>query len=320
MHLADPGDVDGEPDHLGGRADRHHPARQRPVGGHPQRRAAQRQRARPGSPGRVEHPAGGRTVEDGGVAEEPGRRRVDRVPPHLRDGAALDHVAAAHQRHPVGDREGLLLVVGDQQRRGARRDEDVAQVEGEPLPQPPVERGERLVEQQQPRLDGQRTGQRDPLPLAAGQAGGAPVAEAGQADERQQLLDPPGRPGTRRPAQPQRVADVAGDALLGEQLPVLEHQREAASVRGDRGQVLAVVRDRAGLEPLQARHRPQQGGLARARRAEHGQHLAGRQVEADPVDGGHPGEADAEVTDLEHLRTLPRIPAGAAPPAPSRPR
>ena len=96
-----------------------------------------------------------------------GRRHTSPRSPLLHD------PAVAHHRHPVGDGERLLVVVGDHQRGGAGRAQDLAQVDGEPLAQAGVEGGERLVEQQQPRLDGQRPGQRDPLPLAAGQRGRA---------------------------------------------------------------------------------------------------------------------------------------------------
>ena len=65
-----------------------------------------------------------------------------------------------------------------------------AQVGGEPFAQAGVEGGERLVEQQQPGLDGQRPGQRDPLPLAAGEGGGQPVGVPLEPDEGEQLLDP----------------------------------------------------------------------------------------------------------------------------------
>ena len=52
-----------------------------------------------------------------------------------------------------------------------------------------VERAERLVEQQDLRLDGQRARERHPLALAARQLGRVALAEAVQLHQRQQLVD-----------------------------------------------------------------------------------------------------------------------------------
>ena len=68
--------------------------------------------------------------------------------------------------------------------------EDPAQVAGQPLAQPGVERGERLVEEQQPRAHGQAARQGDALPLAAGQRGRQPVGVPLQTDQLEQLGDP----------------------------------------------------------------------------------------------------------------------------------
>ena len=114
---------------------------------------------------RPRRPARRRTRGSGRSRRRPGARQTSsRVP-------VCTKPAGAHHRHPVGDRERLVVVVGDEQRRGALGPQDVAQVGGEPLAQAAVERRQRLVEQQQPGPDGQRPGQRDPLALAAGQRG-----------------------------------------------------------------------------------------------------------------------------------------------------
>src|SRR3546814_13334730 len=78
----------------------------------------------------------------------------------------------AHDHDPVRQLQGFLLVVGDE-------DGGVAGPVVE-LPQPAtqipahlrIQRPERLVEQEDPRPDRQRPGQRDPLALAAGKLGG----------------------------------------------------------------------------------------------------------------------------------------------------
>ena len=64
------------------------------------------------------------------------------------------------------------------------------QVRRQPLAQVAVERGQRLVEQQQPRAYGERPGQRHPLPLPAGEGVGGSLAVAGEPDELEQLRHP----------------------------------------------------------------------------------------------------------------------------------
>ncbi len=58
------------------------------------------------------------------------------------------------------------------------------------LAQLEVERAERLVEEQDGGLLGQRPGERDPLLLAAGQLGGQPIDEPAQPDQLEVLTRP----------------------------------------------------------------------------------------------------------------------------------
>ena len=133
---------------------------------------------------------------------------------------------------------------------------------------------------------GQAAGQGHPLPLAAGQGAGQPLGVPLEAHQREQLLDPTALLGSTGPApapQPQGVAHVAGDGQMVEELAVLEHQREAAAVRGQPGHVLPVPRDLAAglLEPGDA---AQQRGLAAPGGADEREDLAGRDVEVDGAD------------------------------------
>ena len=60
---------------------------------------------------------------------------------------------------------------------------DLAQLRAHALAQHRVEIRERLVEQQDRRLDDQRARQRDALALSAGQLVGKPLLDAGQTDD-----------------------------------------------------------------------------------------------------------------------------------------
>ena len=94
-----------------------------------------------------------------------------------------------HDHDLVGHLEGFFLIVGDED----AGDVNLVVQPAEPLPQLlphlGVECAERLVEQQHLRLDGQRPGQRHPLPLAAGKLRGIPLFQPFQPDQVQQLLD-----------------------------------------------------------------------------------------------------------------------------------
>ena len=111
-----------------------------------------------------------------GACNELGRR------PEL-DEAAVDE-------HPDPGREsgGVLEVVGHQQRRNADLMEKITQLEADGDACVCVERGRRLVEQQDPRPAGKRPRERDPLALparqlvraGAGQVGDPEALAAGQ--------------------------------------------------------------------------------------------------------------------------------------------
>src|SRR5205823_6678074 len=84
-------------------------------------------------------------------------------------GAVLLETAAIHNRDPVGHGEGLLLIVGDIDGRQAELPLELAQLHLHLGPELPIEGRERLVEQQQGRLDHDRAGQRNPLLLTTGE-------------------------------------------------------------------------------------------------------------------------------------------------------
>ena len=95
------------------------------------------------------------------------RRRREVV--DLERRADLLDPALAHDHDPVGQRERLLLVVGDVDGGDPELALDRPDLLAQDDPDLGVERGQRLVEQQDLRLDGQRAGEGHALLLAAGQ-------------------------------------------------------------------------------------------------------------------------------------------------------
>jgi hypothetical protein len=160
-----------------------------------------------------------------------------------------------------------------------------------------VERGERLVEQQQGRFGGERPGQRHPLGLPAGELARLAVGQVGQSD--------PGQPRDRggvglRPAGTS-AARSEGDILrrreVREQQVVLEHHPDRTPFgRYERAgprivETHAVEDDVSVGEGLKAGQGPQRGGLAGAVGSEQGHHLARR-------DGD--GELEPEGAAVDH--------------------
>ena len=121
--------------------------------------------------------------------------------------------AVVHHHDAVGDLERLVLVVGDEHAGDVHLVVQPAQPAAQLLAHLRVERAERLVEQQHPRLDGERARQRDALALAAGELRGIAVAEPVELHQREQLVRPAP---DRRVVGPRRArphAQAEGDVL-----------------------------------------------------------------------------------------------------------
>ena len=94
-----------------------------------------------------------------------------------------------------------------------------------------VEGRQRLVEEQDLRLDRERPGERDALLLAARQLARVAVALVGQVDQLEQLADPLADLVLRPLADLQAEADVVGDGHVREQRVRLEDHPDVALVR-----------------------------------------------------------------------------------------
>ena len=115
------------------------------------------------------------------------RRRGRAV--HLRGRAHLLDAAAVHDRNVVGDRQRLLLVVRDVERRDPELELDAPDLLAQLHAHLRIERRERLVEQQHARLDRERARERDALLHAAGELVRVAVARVAEPDELEQLPD-----------------------------------------------------------------------------------------------------------------------------------
>ena len=186
-------------------------------------------------------PAGLRAeLRDGGQqhARVAGMRIGEDVP----HGPVFEHSPAAHDDDPVGDLRHHAHVVGDEQDSGAGLAPQVAQQVQDAGLHRHVERGGRLVGDQQLGPAGQRHRDHDPLPHPA-REGMRMVAEAGggvgDADE----VEQPPRLRQRRGA--------AGLQVVAQRLGDLEADREHRVEAGER-----LLEDHAGRAAAQAAHPP----------------------------------------------------------------
>ena len=90
-----------------------------------------------------------RARQEGALADKVGHEAVGRLVVQVVGTGPLLDVPAGHDADLVGDGEGLVLVVRDQQGGGAGGLQQLAQLTAQAFPQRDVEVGEGLVQQQQ---------------------------------------------------------------------------------------------------------------------------------------------------------------------------
>ena len=249
--------------------------------------------------GRVQHRAGGL---------DPGQR-IEVEPCHDFGGRARRRDPAARHDHD-GSGEPRYFVD-----RVADEDDGYADLVAQPLDVVDdlglaghVERGQRLVHEQQLRLGHERASQRHALALAARKGAGPAVQERLQAEQRHDPLERGIPPLPRREAVP--VEQVPAHAEMGEQPPVLEHVADPAALGpqvdpGLRIEEHAVVEhDPPRLGPHEAGYGVGEGGLAGTRGAEQRDDAVGFGAEGRIEREGAAGEARA---DRQHYPSSRRL-------------
>lgn len=135
--------------------------------------------------------------------------------------------AARHDDHPIGKRNCLVEVMGDEQDRGAQLLPELQQLvlhDGLGLH---VERAERLVHQENPRIVDEGRSHCHALAHTAGQLVRVAVLEAGQADPAQPVHGQCRGFALGRAEEGRAHHHVAEHALPGEQCVCLEHVAHA---------------------------------------------------------------------------------------------
>ncbi|MGY3407375.1 hypothetical protein ACVWZV_003488 [Bradyrhizobium sp. GM5.1] len=167
-----------------------------------------------------------------------------------------------------------------------------------------VERGQRFVHQDQPRLEDHGACERHALALAAGELRDTALFVAGKTDHRKRRahLIRPGR--LRQPSRAQGKGNILADAHMREQRVVLEHDADIALVRRHPGDVAAAEQDRSARWQDEAAEDAEQRRLAGAGGAEQGDELAGGDIEGHVVEGANGTIGLARGSDLDAFRSF----------------
>jgi len=230
--------------------------------------------------------AGGGAGQEIGHADEIGDEGIGRPAVDLDRRGGLENAPFRHDHDQIGHGHGFALVVGDHDGGDAELLLELFQLDLHRLAELGVERGERLVEQEQPGREGERAGDGDPLALPAREFGDRPVGRAGQAHEAEQALDrvPLFRLGLAPDAQ--RIGDVLAHGQMGKQGERLEHHAEVALMRRLVGEIRAVDQQAALARRVQSGDHAEQRGLAAARRAEQADEFPMRDGQCGVMHGG----------------------------------
>ena len=238
-------------------------------------------------------------VEDVGLADEVRHEQRHRPLVEILAAAQLLDLAVVEDGDPVAHDQRLLLVVGDVDHRGAQLAADVHDLELERLAELLVQGAQRLVHEQQGRLEHDRARQRDALLLAAGHLARVAGRVGIQLHQAQGVVHAALDLGLGELPHLERERDVLARRHVREQGVVLEHHAHVALVGRDPADVVAVDLDGARGLDGEPRDHPQGRRLARAGRPEQRDELTLPDVEVHAVDGSHV----AEVTSRRPRRT-----------------
>ena len=246
---------------------------------------------------------------------------MERRREHVLDRPALDDLARVHDEDVVGDIARARKVVGHVEKRDPVLLLELRHQVQDPDADRDVEHADRLVREDDLRLDRERAGDRDPLPLAARELVrilGGDVLRRDEPDRAQQLVHPLLDLARRDDlVDPKRTLDVVAHRL--------DRIERAEGVLEDDLDLRAVVKDVApppdvrDVAPLeqdlpcarlgQVREQPRDGALPAAALADERRDRARAQLERHVVDGVDVRPAN-RAPDREMLRQAPHLERG----------
>src|SRR4029077_3686543 len=156
----------------------------------------------------------------------------------------------------IGELERFFLIVRDENAGDMDAVVQSAQPAAQIAAHARIERTERLIEQQDRRLDCERARERDALALPAGELRGIALREIAELDEIEQLGDAALQLRASRPSPPAPHAKAERDVLehgeMTEQRIVLEYESDVALARGDLRDVASFEAHAAAIGKFEA--------------------------------------------------------------------
>ena len=232
----------------------------------------------------LEHDA----FHDIGVADKVGDKGVLRLVVDILRAADLLDAALVHDHDGVRHGQGFLLVVGDIDEGDVHFALQALEFELHLLAQFQVQRAERFVQQQDPRRIDQAARNGHALLLAARKLVNAAALKPLEADRFEHFEHFGPQLFLRHLFQPQAKRDVLKHIEVREQRVLLEHRVHLPLIRRQRGDVLAVKKDTAGLWCDKPGNHAQSGRFAAARRAQKSDELLVMNVERKAVQDPFP--------------------------------
>ena len=177
--------------------------------------------------------------------------------------------------------------MGYEHRRSPARPQDFRHIPLELLPQPRIQIGKRLIQQQNIRPRRQRPAQRHPLLLPPRKLMRHPPAQPRKPHQIQRFPDTP----PAIPILPQPIANILLHRKMRKQRPLLKHHPDAPPFRGQptprRTNHPPPDRDFPRIRPLETRDQPQSRSLAAPARPQQRQDLPRLQRQIQPIHRRH---------------------------------
>ena len=162
-----------------------------------------------------------------------------------------------------------------------------------------VEGAERLVQQQNRRLDGERSCKRHPLALATGELGRQAIGELLQMNQFQELVDAAADLRLRPLADVESEGHVSAHSEMFERSVVLEDEPDVAPLRRQRRHIRPFDVDEAGVGVLETGDDSQQRRLTAATRTEKRGELAGGDAHRHVIQRHEAAKPLSDVFDLD---------------------
>jgi hypothetical protein len=205
------------------------------------------------------------------------------------DGVLLDEQPFGQHRDLVGERGGLVQVMGDQHDGGLQGLADLSHEVVHLLAQGCVEGAERFVEHQDPRLGREGASDGDPLLLATGQVRRAAMTEVGKLHQVEVLASLRARLPARGAPDACGERDVVEDVAVRKQEGALEDHGHPPMLGRDVEDTTPVEQDVTGVGAVEPAGKAEHGGLPRTRGTEKGETGPGRHGQVESGQRGRRG-------------------------------